>query len=143
MSCIARGGTLSSLKLLFDHGASVDNNSMSAAARRGEHDVERITIMQLLIAHGGDVNAPEDGVRYPTSSALRAARLPRFTALYLAARADDVEMVELLLENGADPWLRIRFGEQERGTPWGVMCASGDERMQALVANMKLGLLDL
>ena len=139
MSCTAGKCSLASLQLLFAHGATMDNNALSAAARRGTHDSERVAIMDVLIAHGGDVNALEEGVRRPSSSALRTANPPRFTPLYEAARADDVQLVEFLLQRGADPRLRIRVGEREGTAPWAVMLASKDERMKALGASVREG----
>ncbi|KAH8595635.1 ankyrin repeat-containing domain protein [Bisporella sp. PMI_857] len=140
MSCIAEKGTLTSLQLLFDHGTNTNNNSMSAAARRGKDDIERIVIMQLLIANGGDVNALEVGIRRPSSSAFHTAYPPRHTALYEAARADVVGLLEFLMKSGVDPRLRIRFGEEERTAPWAAMLASKERRLQALGAKIKSGL---
>lgn len=83
------------------------------AVRRRKSDSYRFPILALLLSHGADINAPETGMSgQPTSNALKGS--PHLsTVLAMALSAKDVDMVRFLIEQGADPKLANRKGEEE------------------------------
>lgn len=78
-------------RLLIEHGADVDVRSSGSIARVPPLGtaafVRSVPIARLLLDAGADVDGRGDG---------------GFTALHSAAMNGDVELVELLLERGAD-----------------------------------------
>ncbi len=82
---------------------------LSAAARR--HDLE---LVRLLLEHGADPNAPEEGA-------------PRGHSLWVAAFERQMEMVRLLLAHGADPNAMV----ESSGTP--LMHAPRGSELRALL----------
>ena len=78
-------------RILIDHGADVDVRSTGSIARVPPLGtaafVRSVPLAQLLLDAGADVDGQGEG---------------GFTALHSAAMNDDAELVELLLERGAD-----------------------------------------
>ncbi|MDX6473146.1 MAG: uncharacterized protein QOK22_1962, partial [Gaiellaceae bacterium] len=79
-------------RLLLEHGADVNALSAGAIAKvpplATAAFVRSTRLARLLLDAGADVNGQGEG---------------GFTALHAAAQNDDEELVELLLERGADP----------------------------------------
>ncbi|KAK4113107.1 ankyrin [Canariomyces notabilis] len=99
-------GDLTALRMLLDHGASVNEapaysrgrTALQAAALLTPR-VEKMTIVHLLLSRGADINAepsPEYGI----------------TALQGAAIAGDLKLAELLISLGADvnAWPSVKDG---------------------------------
>lgn len=98
----------------FSHSAKPDHSALHMAIRRPQSDSSRFPIIALLLSQGADINALETGMKgRPTSSAL-VGPLHQSTVLFKALSAKDVEMVRFLIEQGADPKLKILRGERRR-----------------------------
>jgi ankyrin repeat protein len=81
--------------------------------------LDRLRVINSLLAHGADVNG-RISMEEPRWSGARYRRhLAGATAFLLAAKAADVEVMRLLLAHGADPGI----GTEERITP--LMAAAG------------------
>jgi len=143
MTYIAKKGTLASLELLLDSGAEVDNNALLAAVRREIGSPERVPMVQLLLSRGADVNFLEPGFRKPSSSALKASIIYRYTPLFEAVRKQDVEMVELLLANGADVNLKVQHRNLRDSSPLELMLASSScEDLREMGERIQEGIAD-
>ncbi len=79
----------------------------------------RLELILALLAHGADINArmTKGAPRYGMS--LNFTQLPGATPFWLAAYATDLEVMGLLLANGADPTIPLRNGTTA------VMAAAG------------------
>lgn len=84
LSIAAENGELEFLQLLLKCGAKINAVDMEAAAAGGH-----LAIVAELIKHGADVNS-------------RSANVRRITPLHIAAIWGNKEVVELLLEKGAN-----------------------------------------
>lgn len=88
-------------QLLIDHGADVDARSSGSIARVPPLGtaafVRSLQLARLLLDAGADVNGQGDG---------------GFTALHSAAMNGDAELVELLLERGADATIENTKGKR-------------------------------
>jgi uncharacterized protein len=81
--------------------------------------IDRLRVVRSLLAHGADVNG-RISMEEPRWSGARYRRhLDGATPLLLAAKSADVEVMRLLLANGADPTI----GTEEQITP--LMAAAG------------------
>ena len=81
--------------------------------------LDRVRVINALLAHGADVNG-RISMEEPRWSGARYRRhLAGATAFLLAAKSADVEVMRLLLAHGADPGI----GTEERITP--LMAAAG------------------
>jgi ankyrin repeat protein len=90
LTASAYDGTLDILKLLLDHGADVNSNdgwALQIAAAEGHVDI----VKELLI-RGANVNTRTSNPNFPQR-----------TALYGACKIGWNEIVDILLEHGADP----------------------------------------
>ncbi|PQE14382.1 multiple ankyrin repeats single kh domain-containing protein [Rutstroemia sp. NJR-2017a BBW] len=90
LTAAAYDGTLDILKLLLDHGADVNSEdgwALQTAAAEGHVDI----VKELLI-RGANVNARTSNPNFPQR-----------TALYGACELGWDEIVDILLEHGADP----------------------------------------
>lgn len=95
------GGQQEAARVLIERGADVAAVSRGSIARVAPLGtaafVGSATLARLLLDAGADVNARAEG---------------GFTALHSAAQSDDAELVELLLERGADPSLETAEGKR-------------------------------
>ncbi|HMF97364.1 MAG TPA: ankyrin repeat domain-containing protein [Vicinamibacterales bacterium] len=81
--------------------------------------LDRIRVINSLLAHGADVNGRITMEEPRWSGARYRRHLAGATAFLFAAKAADVEVMRLLLAHGADPMI----GTEERITP--LMAAAG------------------
>lgn len=123
---IAAGeGRLETVQLLLDAGADVDGTfsdnqgeNVTGLLRAAANDY--IGVVRLLIDHGANVN--------------KAETLYDRTALHGASWYNNAEIVEILLENGADPNVHSTWGSGE--TPLHFAVRNGSvEAAQVLIAN--------
>jgi hypothetical protein len=84
LQAAVRAGQLDAVRLLLDHGAPPTDSAMRTAMR-----YERWDVLEALVEAGGD----------PEVRGTWSGRSP----LELAVERKDIEMVRLLLANGADP----------------------------------------
>lgn len=106
----SRTGSLDCVRLLLEHGANVNSTNfyttpLMAACRNGHVEVARYLVEQA----GADVNQDE---------------CEDLTALNYAAYSGSIELVDLLLDHGADI-----DNETWEGTALARVCRDGDERM--------------
>ncbi|MCJ1249877.1 hypothetical protein MMC30_007103 [Trapelia coarctata] len=92
------------LKTLVQHGGQPARSSALpiAASRPCRPTSECIEIMAYLLDHGAFINARQMEWR-PEFHATCEARMMKGTALHVAVRRMDEEMVDFLLQRGADP----------------------------------------
>lgn len=119
----AQRGDLDLVKELLDKGADINTRGTNrpnigrtllhyaAGAKRYKLRGEHLKVAKLLLARGADVNASAD---------------TGYTALHVAAGLGQLEMVDFLLENGADINAR-----DTRGTPLQAAVLLGDESVVA------------
>lgn len=110
MSHAAMRGTLSTIEFLFEHGAKVNDKDVVYTARRQRPDSENIAILEFFLCHGASNLNVKARVPMQSSSALAMSRGRFSTALYQAASADDLEMVEWLIKHGADATMQDLVG---------------------------------
>lgn len=96
-------------RTLADEADSCQHRPLSAAVRRNDTE-----LVQLLLDHGADPNAPEEGAS-------------RGHALWVAAHDRRHDLVRLLLQHGADPNAYV----ESSGTP--MEMARGDDELYALL----------
>jgi ankyrin repeat protein len=66
-------------------------------------NIDRLRVIKSLLAHGADINGRNTDMEPRWSGARYRRRLVGATAFLFAAKAADVEVMRLLLEQGADP----------------------------------------
>lgn len=113
LSVAARDGNLPHLELLLSHGAKPDHNALQKAVRRPQSDSSRFSIIALLLSHGAEINAVETEMKGGSTSSALVGPLHKSTVLFKALSAKDVEMVRFLIEQGADPKVKNKWGEKE------------------------------
>ena len=91
-------------------------------------NLDRLRIITSLLAHGADVNG-RNTMEEPRWSGARYRRhLAGATALLLAAKAADVEVMRLLLEQGADPTINTEANITPLMAAAGIAWASNQDR---------------
>ena len=114
---VTKAGDLNTVSTLLAEGVNPNtvvntNTALTFAARDGQ-----LEIAEVLIAYGADVNWIDgEGV----------------TPLILAVFKNHVEVVKLLLENGADPMIRDQW--QRRAIDYALRRGESDEIVQLLRA---------
>ena len=91
-------------------------------------NLDRLRVITSLLAHGADVNG-RNTMEEPRWSGARYRRhLAGATALLLAAKAADVEVMRLLLEQGADPTINTEANITPLMAAAGIAWASNQDR---------------
>src|SRR5437762_4006145 len=92
---------------------------------------DRLRVIRSLLAHGADVNG-RISMEEPRWSGARYRRhLAGATALLLAAKSADVEVMQLLLEHGADPTINTEENITPLMAAAGIAWASNQDRASA------------
>jgi cytohesin len=91
-------------------------------------NLDRLRVIKSLLKHGADINGRNTDMEPRWSGARYRRRLVGSTALLFAAKADDVEVMRLLLENGADPKINTDLNITPLMAAAGIAWASNQER---------------
>ena len=90
--------------------------------------LDRMRVLRSLLAHGADVNG-RNSMEEPRWSGARYRRhMTGATAFMLAAKSADVEVMRLLLEQGADPTIDTEDGITPLMAASGISWASNQDR---------------
>ena len=91
-------------------------------------NVDRIRIVKSLIKHGADVNSRNSDMEPRWSGARYRRRQVGLTPFLAAARQADIEVMRLLLENGADPKMNTPLNITPLMLVAGIAWASNQDR---------------
>ncbi|KAH1396970.1 hypothetical protein KXX51_007879, partial [Aspergillus fumigatus] len=99
------------IQMLLDNGADVNleggpnGNAFQAAVENSDQD-----IVELLLAHGANINMMIGGEKYTALQEVARRGLEPMTALHQAAKEGQAGVVALLLRKGANPNIRDQRG---------------------------------
>lgn len=116
LTAAANDGTINIIKMLLDKGANINSPAgwpLQAAATQGH-----IAVIQEFIARGADINAMTTNEGYQGG-----------TALQVACRFGQTEIVRLLLEHGADP----NLGAGGWACPLVAAAGNGEEEITGML----------
>jgi uncharacterized protein len=91
-------------------------------------NIDRIRIIKSLLAHGADVNGRNSEMEPRWNGARYRRRLVGATALLFAAKSADVEVMRLLLANGADPKINTGVNITPLMAAAGIAWASNQDK---------------
>lgn len=91
-------------------------------------NIDRLRVIKSLIAHGADVNGRNTDMEPRWSGARYRRRLVGATAFLSAAKVADLEVMRLLLQNGADPTINTGVNITPLMAAAGIAWASNQER---------------
>lgn len=91
-------------------------------------NLDRIRVIESLLVHGADVNGRNTQEEPRWSGARYRRHMTGATALMLAAKAADVEVMRLLLEHGADPTINTVDNTTPLMAAAGISWASNQDR---------------
>ena len=91
-------------------------------------NLDRLRIIKSLIKHGADVNGRNTDMEPRWSGARYRRRLVGATAFLFAAKAADVEVMRLLLANGADPKINTDLNITPLMAAAGISWASNQDK---------------
>ena len=91
-------------------------------------NLDRVRVIKALLAHGADVNGRNTQEEPRWSGARYRRHMTGATALMLAAKAADVEVMRLLIEHGADPTINTVDNTTPLMAAAGISWASNQDR---------------
>ena len=91
-------------------------------------NIDRLRVIRALLVHGADVNGRNSTEEPRWSGARYRRHLTGATALLLAAKAADVEIMRLLLKHGADPTINTEDNITPLMAAAGIAWASNQDR---------------
>lgn len=91
-------------------------------------NLDRLRVIKALLAYGADVNGRNTQEEPRWSGARYRRHMTGATALMLAAKAADVEVMRLLLEHGADPTINTVDNTTPLMAAAGISWASNQDR---------------
>jgi ankyrin repeat protein len=91
-------------------------------------NMDRLRVIKSLIKHGADVNGRNTDMEPRWDGARYRRRLVGATAFLFAAKAGDVEVMKLLLENGADPKINTDLNITPLMAAAGISWASNQDK---------------
>ena len=91
-------------------------------------NLDRLRVIESLLAHGADVNGRNTQEEPRWSGARYRRHMTGATALMLAAKAADVEVMRVLLEHGADPTINTVDNTTTLMAAAGISWASNQDR---------------
>jgi ankyrin repeat protein len=129
------------LKEVGTEGGNGGNNSWGRPLQAAVHvanwhisdefinvNIDRLRVIKSLLKHGADVNARNTDMEPRWSGARYRRRLVGSTAFLFAAKANDIEVMRLLLEHGADPKINTGVNITPLMASAGIAWASNQER---------------
>ena len=90
--------------------------------------IDRLRVINSLLAHGADVNGRNTGEEPRWSGARYRRHLEGATAFLLAAKSADIEVMRLLLAHGADPKINTASNITPLMAAAGIAWASNQDR---------------
>ena len=91
-------------------------------------NIDRFRVIKSLLKHGAEVNGRNSDMEPRWGGARYRRRLVGATAFLFAAKAADVEVMRLLLENGADPKINTGVNITPLMAAAGISWASNQDR---------------
>lgn len=91
-------------------------------------NMDRLRIIKALLKHGAEVNGRNSDMEPRWSGARYRRRLVGATAFLFAAKANDIEVMRLLLEHGADPTMKTHANITALQLSAGIAWASNQDR---------------
>ncbi|MCM3880457.1 MAG: ankyrin repeat domain-containing protein [Vicinamibacterales bacterium] len=91
-------------------------------------NIDRMRVIKSLLAHGADVNGRNTDMEPRWGGARYRRRLVGATALLYAAKSADVEVMRLLLANGADPKINTGVNLTPLMAAAGIAWASNQDK---------------
>ena len=91
-------------------------------------NIDRMRVIKSLLAHGADVNGRNTDMEPRWEGARYRRRLVGATALLFAAKSADVEVMRLLLANGADPKINTGVNITPLMAAAGIAWASNQDK---------------
>jgi ankyrin repeat protein len=91
-------------------------------------NIDRIRVIKALLAHGADVNGRNTDMEPRWEGARYRRRLVGATALLFAAKSADVEVMRLLLANGANPKINTGLNITPLMAAAGIAWASNQDK---------------
>ncbi len=91
-------------------------------------NIDRMRVIKSLLAHGADVNGRNSDMEPRWGGARYRRRLVGATALLYAAKSADVEVMRLLLANGADPKINTGVNITPLMAAAGIAWASNQDK---------------
>ena len=91
-------------------------------------NIDRLRVIKSLLKHGAEVNGRNTDMEPRWSGARYRRRLVGATAFLFAAKANDIEVMRLLLEHGADPTINTYTNITPLMASAGIAWASNQER---------------
>ena len=129
------------LKEVGTEGGNGNNNSWGRPLQAAVHvanwhisdefinvNIDRLRIIKSLLKHGAEVNGRNTDMEPRWSGARYRRRLVGSTAFLFAAKANDIEVMRLLLERGADPKINTGVNITPLMASAGIAWASNQER---------------
>ena len=129
------------LRQVASEGGNGKNNSWGKPLQAAVHvanwhlsdqfiavDIDRLRVIQSLLAHGADVNGRNTDMEPRWSGARYRRRLVGATAFLFAAKSADVEVMRLLLDHGADPTINTGINITPLMAAAGIAWASNQDR---------------
>jgi uncharacterized protein len=91
-------------------------------------NIDRLRVIKSLLKHGADVNGRNSDMEPRWSGARYRRRQVGSTAFLFAAKSNDIEVMKLLLEHGADPKINTGLNINALMLSAGIAWASNQDR---------------
>jgi cytohesin len=91
-------------------------------------NIDRLRVIKSLLKHGADVNGRNTDMEPRWSGARYRRRQVGSTAFLFAAKSNDIEVMKLLVENGADPKINTGININALMLSAGIAWASNQDR---------------
>lgn len=120
MSDALYGGNYENVSLLLESGYDMSKDGQSLRQAVSSHQIPAI---EIFIKNGVDVNFCKPDMVYPYNS----------TPVHIAADNNDLDIVKLLVENGADVTVKDSYGER----PYNCAVKNKNEEMMTYIKSLE------